>query len=562
MINNLWNSIPSDFTRRYLFDWDWISNPSWNAATVTNWTYVKSLVWYQLQCLNWWASTICTYSSVTYTNSYIWIYSSWVWIFTKNSSIVTATAINWIPWEKYAMLTFFNRTLTESEEQLLKLEWLRKLWPSNIASYPKLFDWLVWYWDFKWTAHNLVDWVAWTVTWATLTNDRFWNSNSAYSFDWTSNYINIPNNTLNLWTITFSQNVCINTYNNSWFRWFMGSQTGNWLHFNLYWTTSSDQVICFYTYGTIPAPVNIPITYSLNTYFNITVVYDNVNKFVKYYKDWILINSNTYTTAPVINVTTQLDIWRCFNTSRVFSWKIDDTIVLNKALSADEVKQLYQLTSQDYIYPTPSYDLPSLREWLVLDLNEQWQDLSWNWNHWTLVNSPIVVRQGKAKWLSYNGSNQYLTSSYSPNITSPITFSGWYKTSANYSTTSWLILWKFNWWNNYWLWLNTSNILTFYVWWSSNWVISDNVATNDNKWHKYDAIYDWTNIKLYRDWILKQTLASWTCSPIWNLRFATFWDVLWYYFNWNITSPKIRNRALSDKEIQALYYSQKGSFIY
>jgi len=46
-------------------------------------------------------------------------------------------------------------------------------------------------------------------------------------------------------------------------------------------------------------------------------------------------------------------------------------MIFNKALSANEVKLLYELTSQDYIYPTPSYDLASLRDGLVLDLNEQ-----------------------------------------------------------------------------------------------------------------------------------------------------------------------------------------------
>jgi len=45
-------------------------------------------VLYQAQCLSWKDSTAFIYASVTYTNSYIWIYVSWVWTFTKNSSKV------------------------------------------------------------------------------------------------------------------------------------------------------------------------------------------------------------------------------------------------------------------------------------------------------------------------------------------------------------------------------------------------------------------------------------------------------------------------------------------
>ena len=39
----------------------------------------------------------------------------------------------------------YNRVLLQDEIQLLYLEWLRKLWPSNIRAYPKLIDCLVWY---------------------------------------------------------------------------------------------------------------------------------------------------------------------------------------------------------------------------------------------------------------------------------------------------------------------------------------------------------------------------------------------------------------------------------
>ena len=471
---NLWNTIPTDFTRGYLFNWDWNSTTWSNNSTVTNWTWVKTERMYQSQCLSWWASTSCTYASVTYINSYIWIYASWVWTFTKNSSKVTATTLNWVNWERYAWLTFFNRTLTDEEEQLLKLEWQRLLWPTNIAKYPKLFEWLVWYFENPtWTNElwNIANWVNSTRTGWTNTTDNLWNNKALTNPNYTWSSI-----TYTTWY----------TFENSW----------SW---------------------------------------------------------WNIVTTPSWLSATWINRTTILR----------------NIFLFTRTLSVDEVTLLQNLCNSDYPYPTPSYDLPNLRDWLVLDLNEQWQDLSWNGNNWTLVNSPTVIRQWKAKWLSYNGSNQYLENIYS---------------------LRWL-----TWWTLYTI-INTNdisnyrNIYTLYyncsagqeVWalrldntWKIN--LTDNVATNTfsnltlSIWKTYAIVLQRINsntFNLYINWVLDKTFTQtinwnsisltteWTSARMWK------WWSFWQYWNWIIFNPKIYNRVLSSKEIEQLYYSQKGSFIY
>jgi len=169
-----------------LLNWN-TDDSSWgsNDWVVSNWSWVDSERWFQKEALLRWASTTLTYSSTTYTNSYIRIKSSWTWSFEHNHSSVSTTALSWIDWNTYAMLRLYNITLTDIEEQALYLEWLRRLWQKN---YPKLFEGCValfecdeWWQDL----YNHIDWTDTTRTWWTNTTDNFnitkWITNPNYS---------------------------------------------------------------------------------------------------------------------------------------------------------------------------------------------------------------------------------------------------------------------------------------------------------------------------------------------------------------------------------------------
>ena len=128
--------IPSDYVRRFQMDWGWKSDTwSWD-GTFTNATFQLSTFWYVSENVLWGAITSFTYPSVTFTNSYL--FKDWVMV--KNSSEVTATALNWVNGSVYWLLTFFNRTLTTEEEKELNEEWLRIKGLSNAplsGSFPK-----------------------------------------------------------------------------------------------------------------------------------------------------------------------------------------------------------------------------------------------------------------------------------------------------------------------------------------------------------------------------------------------------------------------------------------
>ena len=165
-----YNSIPDDYAASFKMDWDWSDDAGWGWATVTNWTWVLAQNWYQSEELSWGATTSFTYSSITYTNSYIWI----DWVFTKNSSKVTATALNWVSWEQYSWLRMYNRTLSDSEEQALELEGKRRL--GDRPNYPQLLNWLVGYFRAEdwWNTvlYDLVNWTKATYVWWSNTTDN------------------------------------------------------------------------------------------------------------------------------------------------------------------------------------------------------------------------------------------------------------------------------------------------------------------------------------------------------------------------------------------------------
>ena len=119
------------------------------------------------------------------------------------------------------------------------------------------------------------------------------------------------------------------------------------------------------------------------------------------------------------------------------------------------------------------------------------------------------------------------------------------------------VLW--NSWTNTQLWisLHTANKIKAYIYGWPN-ILSWVTAT---KIHHIVLSKNWNEYKLYVDWVLRNTTTyanlniTWTQHQVW-VNWAT------NFFNWWIFNPRLRNRELSDKEIQALHYSQKWNFIY
>ncbi len=480
------------------------------------------------------------------------------------------------------LFRLYNRVLSQEEIRLLYLEGNKLLWPTSEAKYPKLFEWLVWYFDMRWTAHNLVDWVTWTVSWATLTTDRFWYSNSSYLFAWWTDKITIWSSSPILWTwdysISFYTNITSNptSWNIKWLLAFASTWTSAILHtqidyHNNAWTVWVRVLISNSSGSYVNIRADWDLTSAWWNMFTLSVIWTSV----VLYKNWVSVASWTFSWTRVSDNTANKFIWTDYNSTAWVSLigKIWEVIIKNKWFTSDEASLLYKLTSQDYIYPTPSYDLSNLRDWLVLDLNEQWQDLSWNWNHWTLVWSPTVVRQWKAKGLSYNGSNQYTSVPNSASLSlQTLTISmfiklNWTSTleqnpirkdtvttrhlrgftiSANSRNLS---AQMYN-WTNY---LSTSYTLTDWIWTHIAMTIS----------------WSWWIMKFYVNWNkIWWDISLWTFTApssilwIWATIENWVWPNFANHFKWQIFNPRIWSRVLSAKEIEQLYYSTKWNFIY
>jgi hypothetical protein len=195
---------------------------------------------------------------------------------------------------------------------------------------------------------------------ATLTTDRFNNINSALSFNGTSNYINVPNNnTLNPNSITIS--TWINSNANAtdaesggkaivtkWYQNINCNNLGD--NYNLALSFLNNQSVLV---GSTIANNQISNSISsqtnligLNTWRHIVFIHDSING-QKLYIDGIQVNS-LIITGGLCNTLNDLlfgadnsigNIWRYFD------GKLDDIGIWNRALTQQEITNLYNSTN-------------------------------------------------------------------------------------------------------------------------------------------------------------------------------------------------------------------------
>ncbi len=303
---------------RYYVEW---------ATTISAW------IWYHLTL---------TYSS---TNK-LRIFVNWVldWTNTTMSWDPSSTTGSWYIWRSDAWgnsrcnlqaVRVYNRELSQDEIYSLYLEWKKKL---SGSSYSGLMDWLVAYYDFKWDANDVVGGNNWTVTWATLTTDRFGNANRAYSFNG-ANVLSIANSgqfsfdnvpfSVAVWIYptswaTYATHTIIDFEYDWWIWWLLRHEMKK-----TYLTGNDDQQLS----STLPP---------LNTWTFITFTSNWTNG--KMYFNWVL----DYTQDTLTynwNSSSPYWIWcNVTNTKQWFVWKIWEVMIKKTEFSASEVLQLYNLT--------------------------------------------------------------------------------------------------------------------------------------------------------------------------------------------------------------------------
>lgn len=242
-----------------------------------------------------------------------------------------------------------------------------------------------------------------------------------------------------------------------------------------------------------------------------------------------------------------------------FDGKLDEARFYRRALSADEVTQLYRLT-------TPTSVDTSLKGYWSFNGKDvsgtTAYDRSGAGNTGTLTLGPTVTPGKLGQALNFDGSNDYVTvpSATSLNSTSQITVSAWIKRvgtgtrqffvskgSANTVATT-----------QYWLELTSGNVLVFELASGSteHKLTSGFTLTDTQNWHHVVGTYDGTTQKIFLDGVQDATTSTWSGAlnalsddvAIGNR--SVFYDIP---FNGSIDEVRIYNRALSAGEIQSLY---------
>lgn len=509
-------------------------------------------VWYHIVATYDWSKTAA--GTKIYIDKVLKSSTSLDWLWTKSIS----TTANFTIWTRSTWnlpvngniqcARKYNYVLSSRDIEALYLEWKRKLWN---AWYPDLFNGCVAYYDFKGDANDVVGWINMTATNATLTSDRFWIANSAYSFNWSSAYL--------------TTSAVVTTGTSATFSFWLYKTNDNDQCFFIEEAYSNNSMLFFdaatrkinYRFGAtnmISTAAN-PVTNNTWNYISVTHTWTTWTIYING------VQAAQWTVNAKTGSGTALTLGRLTATLYFFNGYMSDFKVMSVAMSADQVKAEYQASLKSKIYPfTRSLPL-NLRNGLVLHLDGTVSgttayDQSGNGNNLTLANTPTKIRVWQLWGWSFNWSNQQ--ASVASNLWIDwwsVRMSAFVKMNAEIwssiqafitcsSTTSQVanaILYDYNGW---------TRRLIFYR--SKQWVADEqlyyNITLGTSKYYYLVYDYDWTTIRWYINGTLIWSASAswiwtWSAYPSKTVVWAYHWDNL--FANANIILPKIYNTSLN-----------------
>ncbi len=528
----------------------WTNYQNNSNLTLSSWkwyhivmTYVASTKTVNLY-INWQLDRSDTYAFWTLTAStYDWT----LWVRQRTPTKTLDVYYNGFQWDTL----IYSRTLSQDEIQNFYLEGLRQLW----AASDNILASATAYFDFAGDSNDIIGWNNGTVTWSTLTTDRFWIANRAYSFDWVNDYINAP--TITTWTSATFSFWLYKTNDNDQCYFIEEAYSNNAMCF---FDNAAKKInYRFWATNTLSSTAN-PVTNSTWNYITIT----HTGTTWTIYINWV--QNATWTVSSKTWSWTSFTLWRLTSTLYYFNWSMSDFVVFNTAKTADEVKELFRLSSIKYLYPfrkqLPLNLRDGLQMWLAWDVSWTTEyDASWNGNNGTLVNTPTLSRIGQHKQLTLNWTNQYANTIYSLRWVNTFTLSCWINT-IDIANFRWI----------YWVAYNWTSVEAWVFRITTAWKIqfSDQVSTTTdsnitlvaNKYYHialvrktsntFELYVNWTLDKAFTQTINTGTLAShWTSATLWV---SSVW--YWQYWSWKIVNPMIYTKVLTQNEIQSIFYSQ------
>ena len=238
---------------------------------------------------------------------------------------------------------------------------------------------------------------------------------------------------------------------------------------------------------------------------------------------------------------------------------IDDVRIYNRALSAGEIKALYNVGAVKY---APPNNQGLVGYW---SFNEGTStvalDYSGNKNKGTLVNGPAWVNGKRGKALNFDGVNDFVDANPSNgnnlDISGPLTVTAWVKTNS--LGTFQTIISKHTGGSNanYLIWIENQNRFQTYA---SPGGISTNVmgttVAKKNTWYHVAELWDGAFLRLFVNGVQEGTPASGSGNVGVTIKDVAIGSESYggsNFFNGLIDEVRVYNRALSADEIQKLY---------
>jgi general secretion pathway protein G len=217
--------------------------------------------------------------------------------------------------------------------------------------------WMIWYWDMETltSSGNLKDISGngndWTISWATSSWWKLWN---ARLFNWTSDYIDLPESSIYNFTAPFSISSWIKETKASWYSMIIENYHQSWI-------VSGYQLgigVTWIIWLTVWRGLWYGIWTDYQTVFWTTNLRDWQWHFItwewdwnnlKVYVDWMLQNSISWSYAPGwYNGNIRINMWKNEYSPWVsvdyLKWYIDEVRIYNRAITDLEISTLYNFT--------------------------------------------------------------------------------------------------------------------------------------------------------------------------------------------------------------------------
>ena len=173
-------------------------------------------------------------------------------------------------------------------------------------------------------------------------------------FNWSTSRIQLPNSTILNWKTKFTINTWV-TFgdHNTWsLRAIIWVQTNYIGALNSQYISSNwlDHQISFWPAGTSPA-INAVNLWNTTTWawYMLTHTYDSTLLKTETFLNGTSMGSQTFSSLPAIAVTTVMDIWRSYDSTRIHTGNMDEYAIWDRVLTWAEITQLYNWLTFPFI---------------------------------------------------------------------------------------------------------------------------------------------------------------------------------------------------------------------